>query len=79
VPPLHPFNGFELYGEGRRRGGRGWLHFLSQRYVCDECLPDPWKDNGKAGKEAAKRIEQLNETEREREQATSSYARAQGG
>jgi hypothetical protein len=54
-------------------GARGWLHFLSQRYVCDECLTDPWKDRGKAGKDVAERIEQLNEIEREREEGLYIY------
>jgi hypothetical protein len=34
----------------------GWLHVLSQRLVCTQCLTDPDDEDGAAGRRAAERV-----------------------
>ncbi|MDQ3381990.1 MAG: hypothetical protein M3546_17055 [Actinomycetota bacterium] len=40
-----------------------WLHLASSRVVCRHCLPDPRAEEGEAGRQAARRLAELDRQE----------------
>ena len=46
-------------------GGGAWLHVSRAAVVCDQCLPDPWHDEGEAGLRAARQLDEQAQRERE--------------
>jgi hypothetical protein len=41
-----------------------WVQVASSRSLCARCLPDPWADDGEAGRSAAAELESLHEESR---------------